>query len=148
MDAETGDFEVLLACTVCGTQRTGDFTMPELLDLVEVQSQILACERCQVSTSWSVLAEDRRSGSRRASRRVPVKMPIYVEGMGLSEVTHTVNISKGNLRFFSKRNYGEGMELLVRVPYDPEVELTPVSAKVIWVSPVEQGFHIGIILLP
>ena len=148
MVEDSGNFEVLLACTVCGTERTEEFSMPELLDLVDTQSKLLACEICQVSTSWSAREQDRRGRPQRSSRRVPVSMPIHVQsdpdGMGLAETTHTVDVSKGGIRFFSQRNYAEGMELLVRVPYDPEFDQMAVRAKVIWLSPVEQGFHVGI----
>lgn len=148
MVEDSGKFEVLLACTVCGTKRADEFSMPELLNLVDVQSKLMACERCQVSTSWSALEQDRRAGSRRSSWRVPVRMPIHVQtdpdGGGLAETTHTVNVSKGGVRFFSQRNYAKGMELLVRVPYDEEFEQVSVRAKVVWLSPVTQGFHVGI----
>ena len=122
--------------------------MPELLDLVDKQSRQQDCDRCQASTSWCASEPDRRNSRRRRSRRVPVTMPIQVQidpdGMGITEVTHTVDISKGGVRFLSKHNISEGMEVVARVPYDPEFEQMGVRAKVIWVRPVEKGVEIGI----
>ncbi len=148
MGIETGEFSVLLSCTVCDSRREQEFSMPELLGLVDKQFLQMDCEKCGIATPWCAVQPDRRNSRRRASHRVPVEMPIRVEGdpggIGFSEVTKTFDISKGGVRFFSKHNYGKGMEVLARVPYDEEFERRPVRAKVIWVRPITKGYEVGI----
>ncbi len=148
MGIETGEFSVLLSCTVCDSRREQVFPMPELLDLVNKQFLKMDCEKCGMTTPWCAVQPDRRNARRRASYRVPVEMPIQVEGdpggMDFSEVCKTMDISKGGVRFFSKHNYSKGMEVLVRVPYAEEFKRMPVRAKVIWVRPIAKGYEIGI----
>lgn len=140
----------LLECKVCATRRVVHLDSLEL-EVYSANRQLsLRCDKCGKSTIWSESQQEtarqielapanptRLAGApsppannQRKHRRVAAEIPACVRQAGSDdEVATTIDISRGGLRFTSRRHYATGSYIQVAVPYSSRALNVFVNAR-------------------
>lgn len=151
----------LLECRRCHQVRLTPMSVVEL-DVLESSGLLTKeCGACQQPTSWGYVqkqvgfparARDADpavaeaftppppTSDRRATRRVPLRLPIRVRSwLGGEELTKSENVSKDGLAFISDKQYEIGEALQVTCPYDPGGENIELRGRVVRRSGTKGG---------
>jgi len=92
-------------------------------------------------------AREARPGNRRKHARAPVKFKASIRRPGMpDDVVSCEDMSRGGLRFKSKKQYFASTMIEVAVPYAPGGQSIFVPAQIVYVheTPVEGVFHCGV----
>jgi hypothetical protein len=111
------------------------------------------CSNCGQATSWGysetqlgmpapgretelaireVMEGPPPTNERRASPRVPLRLPIRVRNWyGTEEFAKSENVSKGGLAFITDKRYEVGEAIMVSCPYKPGVDNIELRARVV-----------------
>ncbi len=154
-ESETAVARQLLECDSCRTREV--VYLDELQTEVFEANRSLSrsCERCSAWTLWKlafheapaqrnlqglqpqpVPASPRAPASRTRNERKDVRVPLKVTACirqpgALDEVVDVDNVSRGGLRFWSRKTYLKGSRIEVAVPYTPGAPAIFVDARIV-----------------
>jgi hypothetical protein len=141
----------LLGCKVCGRRQIVHLNPGELAVYYTNRQLSLNCAKCGNPTTWLEVPQETTkkpelepanparlaatpsplANNQRKHRRVTAKIPVCIRQAGSDDdVTTTVDISRGGLRFTSRRHYFTGSYIQVAVPYSPTAFNVFVDARV------------------
>jgi PilZ domain len=160
----------LLYCKSCGSHKVVHFDKNELAEYIANRQLSLHCSTCGRSTIWLESEQQLRrrpelksanlarlaampsavAHNQRKHSRVCVEIPVCIRQVGWDDdLATTVDISRGGLRFSSKRAYAAGSYIQVAVPYSHTAVNVFVDARVVHSAKLasENVYRFGIMYL-
>jgi PilZ domain-containing protein len=163
-DSDETLIKILLECPVCHTRQIVPLHEFELSVLEAAKKLSRRCPKCHDTTLWKRSAYDvppepeaapesapaaSAQGEPAAARKDPVnrrkhsRVKMKLKGCilfgGQETPIEVTDISRGGVRFRSRRNFAEGLLVRAAIPYSPGGANIFVSAKISWSRSLPSG---------